>query len=109
MAGEIGMFAAQTDSIVIDGNTIEATWYHFFVEGGGNVKLLAASSEDAQAMVRARFPGRAFAGGIARARPQSGDVYTCQVSAAQYGSDSNPKDIAEAARRGGVNYEVRTK
>ena len=102
-------FQPKTEHIELNGSLIEATWYHFLVPGGGHIKLLAADEEAARAIMRARFPDVQFAGGIAKKRPANGDVYTCQVDVVTYSEGSNQKDIAEAARRGPINYEIRTK
>jgi hypothetical protein len=109
MSDQPEVIQPRTDFIELEGQQVEATWFHFFVRGGGNIKVLAANAEAANAIMRARFPDTEFAGGLAKRKPSSGDIYTCQVAVAQYGSEANPKDIAEAKRRGGINYEVRTK
>lgn len=99
----------RTELINLAGKQTEATWFHFFVHGGGNIKVLAASPEAANAIMRARFPDTEFAGGLAKRKPAAGDIYTCQVDVVVYNDKANPKDIAEAKRRGDINYEVRTK
>lgn len=109
MADQTEVIQPRTELIKLNGQRVEATWFHFFVHGGGNVKVLAADLEVAKAIVRARFPDTEFAGGLAKRKPASGDIYTCQVDVVTYSEKANPKDIAEAKRRGDINYEVRTK
>ena len=99
----------RTELITLNGQQVEATWFHFFVQGGGNTKVLAVDAETAKAIMRTRFPDTQFAGGIAKRKPAAGDIYTCQVDVVVYGDKANPKDISEAKRRGDINYEVRTK
>lgn len=99
----------RTELITLNSQLVEATWFHFFVQGGDNIKVLAESPEAATAIMRARFPDTQFAGGIAKRKPAAGDIYTCQVDVVTYNEKANPKDIAEAKRRGDINYEVRTK
>ena len=99
----------RTELITLNSQQVEATWFHFFVQGGGNVKVLATDLEVAKAIMRTRFPETPLAGGIAKRKPAAGDIYTCQVDVVTYNEKANPKDIAEAKRRGDINYEVRTK
>jgi hypothetical protein len=109
MSDQPEVIQPRTELITLNGQQVEATWFHFFVQGCGNIKVLAADLEVAKAIMRARFPDTQFAGGIAKRKPAAGDIYTCQVDVVVYGDKANLKDIAEAKRRGDINYEVRTK
>lgn len=109
MADQSEVIHPRTELITLNGQPAEATWFHFSVNGIGDVKVLAADLEAATAIMRARFPDTQFVGGIAKRKPAAGDVYTRQVDVVVYGDRANPKDIAEAKRRGDINYEVRTK
>lgn len=84
---------------------VEGTWFYFYVEAGGHVYVLATGMQDAEKIIRARYPDKAFTGGISKRRPASGESYLKQVPVVQYSEKANPKDIDEMKRRDGVNYE----
>lgn len=89
---------------------VEGTWYAAYVQGGGDVLVLAVSEDDARKIIEARYPAKAYSFGLSKSRPASGDVYLKQVPVIVYDpARSDPKDIAEAKRRGDVNYEQPTR
>jgi hypothetical protein len=44
MSDQPEVIQPRTDFIELDGQQVEATWFHFFVRGGGNIKVLAADA-----------------------------------------------------------------
>lgn len=97
-----GVQRANRRTFVIDGLTLYA------VSQGTHRYILARSSEDAAKIAKLAYP---FGVGLGfpKKHPGAGTPVAKQVDCVAYEAGiSHPKDIAEAARCGDVNYEMTT-